>query len=135
MLLDTYLNKVLFIDGAGGTGKTLLLNAITAYFRSKKLIVLCTVTTGVAALLHDGGVTAHFKFKLPLDTTVSTAFWNITGNSQFFYKYYVKYQFKAPCMRVSDGYLPKNKIGGLGAKPPTRRSLVIYKASAIHTFY
>lgn len=58
------------------------MNVITAHFRSECHIVLCTATTGVAALLHDGGVTAHSKFKLPLDTSDCTAFWNIPGNSQ-----------------------------------------------------
>lgn len=66
----------MMVHGAGGTGKTQLLNILTAYFRSKNLIVLCTATAGVTALLHDGGVTAHSKskFKLPLDTSDSRTF-------------------------------------------------------------
>lgn len=82
MFLGKIPNKAMFIDGAGGTGKTLLLNVVTAYFRFENRVVLCTATTGVAALLHDGGVTAHSKFKLPLDTSDCTSFWNVVGNSQ-----------------------------------------------------
>lgn len=76
MWLDKNTKNVIMVHGAGGTGKTQLLNIITAYFRSQNLIVLCTATAGVTALLHDGGVTADpkCKFKLPLDTSDSRIF-------------------------------------------------------------
>lgn len=56
-----------FIDGRAGTGKTFLYNLILAYVRSQGQVALAVATSGVAALLLDGGRTAHSRFRLPLD--------------------------------------------------------------------
>jgi len=57
---------IFFIDAPGGTGKTFTLNTIAAYFRSKKKVVLCNASSGIAAVLMKGGLTAHARFKIPL---------------------------------------------------------------------
>ncbi|KAG8235454.1 hypothetical protein J437_LFUL011365 [Ladona fulva] len=75
-------NNLLFIDGPSGTGKTLLLNVITGTFRKKEHIVLCTASTGIAALNYKGGVTAHSMFRLPLDSSSPDTYCDIKANSE-----------------------------------------------------
>ena len=45
----------MYVDGRSGRGKTLF---ITVAVRVEGKIVLCTATTGLAALNHEGGTTA-----------------------------------------------------------------------------
>ena len=54
------------IDGPGGTSKTCLYYAILAIVRSKNLIALATISSGVAAAILLGGRTAHSRFKFSL---------------------------------------------------------------------
>lgn len=56
-----------FIDGPGGTGKTFVENLLLAYVRSKGGIALAVASSGIAALLLQGGRTSHSQFKIPLD--------------------------------------------------------------------
>ncbi|KAM0840945.1 hypothetical protein ACQ4PT_059342 [Festuca glaucescens] len=56
-----------FVAGHGGTGKTFLWNALVAYLRGYKRIVLTVASSGVASLLLPGGRTAHSRFKIPID--------------------------------------------------------------------
>ena len=58
---------VFFVSGHGGTGKTFLWNALVAYLRGYKRIVLTVTSSGVASLLLPGGRTAHSRFKIPID--------------------------------------------------------------------
>jgi hypothetical protein len=64
--IENSINKVFFIDGPGGTGKTFIYNTLLAYVRSKGDIALAVASSGIAALLLDGGRTAHSRFKIPL---------------------------------------------------------------------
>jgi len=57
---------VFFIDGPGGTGKTFLENMILARIRSTGDIALAVASSGIAAILLDGGRTAHSRFKIPI---------------------------------------------------------------------
>ena len=62
-----------FIDGPGGSGKTLLYNTIIAFCRGKGINIAAAAWTGIAATLLQGGQTMHSLFKLPvpiLDTSV-----------------------------------------------------------------
>ncbi|CAF0883254.1 unnamed protein product [Brachionus calyciflorus] len=61
------LTNAFFIDGPGGTGKTFLYNTILAYFRSKNKIAISVASSGIAALLLNGGRTAHSRFKIPIN--------------------------------------------------------------------
>ncbi|CAF1060263.1 unnamed protein product [Brachionus calyciflorus] len=72
--------KLFFIDGPGGTGKTFLYKNILAYIRSKNKIALAVASSGIAALLLPGGRTAHSRFKIPINL-FSNSTCNIKLNS------------------------------------------------------
>jgi len=55
-----------FIHAASGCGKTFLCNTIAAEVRRRGQVVLCVVSSGIAALLLDGRRTSHLCFKIPL---------------------------------------------------------------------
>ncbi|CAN0904880.1 ATP-dependent DNA helicase PIF1 [Linum grandiflorum] len=59
--------KLFFLYGHGGTGKTFLYNCIIAKVRSLGKIALVVASSGIAATLLPGGVTAHSRFKIPID--------------------------------------------------------------------
>ncbi|XP_041007558.1 uncharacterized protein LOC121252142 [Juglans microcarpa x Juglans regia] len=61
-------NAAFFVNGPSGTGKTFMYKALLATVRSRKLVALATVSSGVVASILSGGRTAHSRFKLPLDT-------------------------------------------------------------------
>ncbi|KAJ1686825.1 hypothetical protein LUZ63_010753 [Rhynchospora breviuscula] len=60
------IGKLYFVYGHGGTGKTFLWRALTAYLRAKGKIVLTVASSGLSSLLLEGGVTAYYRFKIPL---------------------------------------------------------------------
>ncbi len=60
------LSKFFYIDGPGGTGKTFLYNTILAYYRANNKQVIAVASSGIAATLLDGGITAHSKFRIPI---------------------------------------------------------------------
>ena len=59
--------RIFFIDGPGGTGKTFLYNTVLASVRANKDIALAVASSGIAALLLQNGRTAHSRFKIPLN--------------------------------------------------------------------
>ena len=59
-------NTAFFLQGSGGTGKTLIMKAIYHEFRAQKKNVACVAQTGIAASLLPLGSTAHRQFKIPL---------------------------------------------------------------------
>jgi hypothetical protein len=67
--VDKRLGKQIFVEGYGGTGKTYLWKAITTKLRSEGKIVLAVASCGIAALLLQGGRTAHSRFRIPLNIT------------------------------------------------------------------
>jgi len=69
-----------FVDGPGGHGKTFLFNMILAKVRSKQEIAIAVASSGIAALLLNGGRTAHSRFKIPLKLT-ETSNLNISKQS------------------------------------------------------
>uniref|UniRef100_A0A8D8QAR4 ATP-dependent DNA helicase n=2 Tax=Cacopsylla melanoneura TaxID=428564 RepID=A0A8D8QAR4_9HEMI len=74
--------KLVYVDGAAGTGKTLVISVLTSYLRSLKHVVLCTATSGIAALNHEGGMTAHSMFKLPLDVSEPMVMWSLSAGTE-----------------------------------------------------
>ena len=67
--------RLMFIDGPGGTGKTFLYRTLCHILRGEDKVVLPVAWTGIAANLLPGGRTSHSLFKLPvpiLDTSVSS---------------------------------------------------------------
>jgi hypothetical protein len=58
--------KTIFVDGVGGAGKTYLYSTILAAVRAEGRIALPVASSGIAALLLEGGRTAHSRFKIPV---------------------------------------------------------------------
>ena len=69
------------INGHGGTGKTFLYKVVCSKLRSDGAIVLCTASSGIAALLLPGGRTAHSMFKIPIDALSPVSMCCIPKNS------------------------------------------------------
>lgn len=72
--------KLIFIDGPGGCGKTYLFNTLIRYLIKNDVKVLTTAWTGIAANLLLGGKTIHSTFNLPLNLTEQSVC-NIDPNS------------------------------------------------------
>lgn len=71
-----------FLDAPGGTGKTFLISIILARIRSQNKMALAIASSGIAAILLDGGRTAHSALKLPLNIQFEdTPTCNISRNS------------------------------------------------------
>ena len=64
---DKQCQNLYFLDAPGGTGKTFLLNLIIAKLRSLNKTVIPVASSGIAAILLQGGKTAHSVFKIPLN--------------------------------------------------------------------
>ncbi|GMF41132.1 unnamed protein product [Phytophthora fragariaefolia] len=62
-------NKLFFIDGPGGTGKSTLLRHTLAKVRLAGKIAIAVASSGIASLLLMGGRTAHSTLKIPLKLT------------------------------------------------------------------
>ena len=71
------------INGHGGTGKTFLYKVICSKLRSEGVIVLCTASSGIGALLLPGGHAAHSMFKIHIDTLSSVSVCSIPKNSKW----------------------------------------------------
>ncbi|GJY49335.1 DNA helicase, partial [Tanacetum coccineum] len=73
--------ELIFVYGQGGTGKTFLWKTIISSLRSEGKIVLAVASSGIASLLLPSGLTAHSRFKLPLELT-EESLCRITKNTQ-----------------------------------------------------
>nr|CAD2196515.1 unnamed protein product [Meloidogyne enterolobii] len=61
-------NKLFYISGDGGTGKTFLLNYVIYKLRELRQKVLATASTGIAATnFYSGGMTFHSAFRFGKD--------------------------------------------------------------------
>jgi hypothetical protein len=58
---------VFFLDGPGGSGKTFLYSVLLASVRNEGHVALNVASSGIAALLLQGGRTSHSTFKIPID--------------------------------------------------------------------
>ena len=70
--ISTRSGETFFLHGPGGTGKTYLYNTLCYHLRSQSKIVLCVASSGIAALLLNGGRTAHSRFKIPIPSHESS---------------------------------------------------------------
>ncbi|XP_076052787.1 uncharacterized protein LOC143032201 [Oratosquilla oratoria] len=61
-----YKNNGIFVNAAGGTGKSFVLNLLLNAVRSQGEIALAVASSGIAATVLSGGRTAHNMFKIPL---------------------------------------------------------------------
>ena len=57
---------IIYIDGPGGTGKTLLFNAVLNSVRAEGNYALACATSGIASILLQFGRTIHSRFKVPV---------------------------------------------------------------------
>src|SRR6202023_191045 len=64
--VTTHSGKTFFLHGPGGTGKTYIYNTLYYHLRGQGKIVLCVASSGIAALLLNGGRTNHSPSKNPL---------------------------------------------------------------------
>jgi hypothetical protein len=64
--VTTRSGQCFFLYGPGGTGKTYVYNTLCYALRAQGKIVLCTASSGIAALLLIGGRTAHYRCKIPI---------------------------------------------------------------------
>ncbi|XP_043242049.1 uncharacterized protein LOC122391808 [Amphibalanus amphitrite] len=64
--VDEHRPLAVFVDAAGGTGKTYVFNALLAAVRSRGMVALAVAYSGIAATLLEGGRTYHSRFKAPL---------------------------------------------------------------------
>ena len=62
-----------FLNGAGGTGKTMVQNTVMQKLRSEQKVALAVASSGIAATLLQGGRTAHSRFKIPLDSDATSS--------------------------------------------------------------
>jgi hypothetical protein len=58
--------KTFFLHSAGGGGKTFVCNTIAAAIRADNQVALTVASSAIAALILDGGRTAHSCFKIPI---------------------------------------------------------------------
>ena len=71
--------KTFFLQSAGG-GKTYVCNIIAAAVHAIGSPVFCVAFSAIAALLLDGGQTAHSCFKIPIPV-FETSFCSISRNA------------------------------------------------------
>ncbi|VDN19339.1 unnamed protein product [Cylicostephanus goldi] len=74
-------NKLYYIDGKAGCGKTHTLNALIVHLKAVGKQVLATASTGIAATLLKGGRTAHSLFCLPIKQLHSSSIANVEPSS------------------------------------------------------
>jgi hypothetical protein len=60
------MDKIFFVDGLGGAGKTFLYECLLSRVRSTGDITLSMAFSSIAALLLEGGFTVHSRFKIPI---------------------------------------------------------------------
>jgi hypothetical protein len=72
--------RIFFLQSAGGCGKTYVCNTIAAAVRATNNPALCVASSAIAALLLDGGRTAHSRFKIPIPI-FETSFCGIGRNA------------------------------------------------------
>ncbi|XP_015115936.1 uncharacterized protein LOC107040377 [Diachasma alloeum] len=65
--LENGMEKLYFVDGPGGTGKTFLYKCLYHHWRSLGKNIVSIAWTGIAAILLPNGRTAHRFFKLPIN--------------------------------------------------------------------
>jgi len=74
-------DKTFFVDGLGGVGKTFLYGCLLSKVRSTGDRALLIASSGIAALLLEGGYTAHSHFKIPIAGLYGSSTYYVSLNS------------------------------------------------------
>lgn len=56
----------IYLNGGAGTGRTFSTNGVVSRARAMSKIVLCVITTGIAAMNYPDERTAHNAFRIPV---------------------------------------------------------------------
>jgi hypothetical protein len=64
--VESVFQRLIFIDGPAGTGKTYLLNTLISFFRSRSLLPIVVASSGVAAMMLREGTTSHSGLRIPV---------------------------------------------------------------------
>jgi hypothetical protein len=75
------MDKTFFVDGLGGAGKTFLYECLLSKVRSTGDIALLMASSGIAALLLEGGCIAHSRFKIPVPSLCDSSTCYVPLNS------------------------------------------------------
>ena len=73
--------KIFFVDSPEGYGKTFLFNIMLAEVRLQNQIAIAVASSGIVALLLNGGRITHSRFKIPIPI-IETSTLNISKNSK-----------------------------------------------------
>ena len=65
--------QLFFLDGYGGTGKTMLQNTVLRRVQNNSKVAIAVASSGIAAILLQGARTAHSCFKIPLNATAQSS--------------------------------------------------------------
>jgi ATP-dependent DNA helicase PIF1 len=71
-----------FVDGLGGISKTFLYSCLLSTVRAQGRVVVAVASSGIAALLLDGGHIAHSRFKIPVQGLSNTSTCYISRDSE-----------------------------------------------------
>jgi hypothetical protein len=71
-----------FVDGLGGTEKTFLYSCLLSTVHAQGRVAVAVASSGIAALLLDGGRTAHSRFKIPVQGLNNTSTCYISKDSE-----------------------------------------------------
>jgi hypothetical protein len=80
--VNNNLGQMFFLHSAGGCGKTFVCNTIAAAVRAQRKVALCSASSGIAALLLDGGRTAHSTFGIKVKDLDETSMCTIKRDSE-----------------------------------------------------
>jgi hypothetical protein len=74
--------RAFFVDGLGDTSKTFLYSCLLSTVRAKGRVAIAVASSSIAALLLDGGRTAHSRFKIPVQGLNNTSTCYISRDSE-----------------------------------------------------
>jgi hypothetical protein len=81
-VMATVNRPAFFVDGLGGIGKTFLYSCLLSIVRAQGRGTVAVASSGITALLLDGGRTAHSRFKIPVQGLNSTSTCYINRDSE-----------------------------------------------------
>jgi hypothetical protein len=81
-VMATVNRPAFFVDGLGDTSKTFFYNCLLSTMRAQGRVTIAVASFGIAALLLDGGATAHSRLKILVQGLNSTSTCYISRDSE-----------------------------------------------------